>query len=473
MRAFSNLKSYLQALRLTNRGTMPWRPSLRSPARATNPVVSTPTDLTITCLRDGKQAAERLGEIAERTGGAQMADAMARVEQIIGQVRSQGDRALVELTERFDGVRPEPLLIPPERLAQAWQQCPAPLRAALELAHQRILAFHGQQRPRDLALSGPHGERLGRRWRPVEKAGLYVPGGRASYPSTVLMNAVPAQVAGVERLVMVTPPGPNGEPNATVLAAAHLAGVREVYRVGGAQAVAALAYGTETIPRVDVVSGPGNLYVTLAKKAVYGRVAIDSLAGPSEVLVIADHTACADQVAADLMAQAEHDPLAAAILLTTSVELAAAMPAALGAQLAGHPRAEITRQALGDWGLIVVCEDLDQAAELSDCFAPEHLELLVEDPLPLAERIKHAGAIFIGPYSPEAVGDYLAGPNHTLPTSGTARFASALGVETFMRHTSLIQFNREALEATGPAVITLAESEGLHSHAESVRRRLS
>jgi histidinol dehydrogenase len=271
---------------------------------------------------------------------------------------------------------------------------------------------------------------------------------------------------------MVTPPGPEGRVNQTVLAAAHLAGVREIYRVGGAQAIAALAYGTESIPRVDVISGPGNLYVTLAKKAVYGRVAIDSLAGPSEVLVIADHTANPDHVAADLLAQAEHDPLAAAILLTTSESLAAAVPAALNAQLAGHPRAAITLQALNDWGLIVVCESLEQAATLSDRFAPEHLELQVERPEPLAERIQHAGAIFLGSWTPEAVGDYLAGPNHTLPTSGTARFAGALSVETFLRHTSLIQFNRQALEATGGAVTTLADSEGLHSHAESVRRRL-
>jgi histidinol dehydrogenase len=276
----------------------------------------------------------------------------------------------------------------------------------------------------------------------------------------------------VERLVMVTPPGPGGEPNPTVLAAAHRAGVREVYRVGGAQAIAALAWGTETIPKVDVISGPGNLWVTLAKKAVYGRVGIDSLAGPSEVLVIADDSARAEQVAADLMAQAEHDPLAAAILITTSEDLAAAMPAAIEAQLRGHPRAAITRAALNDWGLIVVAADLEQAAALSDTFAPEHLELLVEEPEALAERIRHAGAIFLGPWSPEAVGDYLAGPNHTLPTSGTARFAGALSVETFLRHTSLIGFNRAALEATGAAVITLAESEGLHSHAESVRRRL-
>ena len=428
--------------------------------------------VTITCIHQRDGAAERLTAISDRTGGAQMTEAARSVEAILEQVRQQGDQALLELSERFDGVRPEPLRIPPERLAAAWQACDPTLRRALELAHERILAFHQLQMPADLELQGPHGERLGRRWRAVERAGLYVPGGRAAYPSTVLMNAVPARVAGVERLVMVTPPGPHGDPNPTVLAAAHLAGVEEIYRVGGAQAVAALAYGTESIPRVDVISGPGNLYVTLAKKAVYGQVAIDSLAGPSEVLVIADHSARVDQVAADLLAQAEHDPLAAAILLTTSEELAASLPAALEAQLAGHPRAAITRAAIRDWGLVVVCDDLESAAALSDRFAPEHLELLVEDPEPLAERIRHAGAIFLGPWSPEAVGDYLAGPNHTLPTSGTARFAGALSVETFLRHTSMIRFNRQALEATGAAVVTLAESEGLHSHAESVRRRL-
>ncbi len=445
---------------------------LASPGHVTGDPPDADAPATITCLRQGEAAAARLEAIAGRTGGDQMAAAAASVEAILEQVRRDGDQALLDLTQRFDGVRPEPLRIPPERLAAAWEACDPQLREALELAHGRILEFHRRQLPADLDVEGPHGERLGRRWRPVERAGLYVPGGRAAYPSTVLMNAVPATVAGVQRLVMVTPPGPDGDPNPTVLAAAHLAGIEEIYRVGGAQAVGALAYGTETIPRVDVISGPGNLYVTLAKKAVYGRVAIDSLAGPSEVLVIADHTAHVDQVAADLLAQAEHDPLAAAILLTTSAELAAALPAALEHQLAGHPRAGITRAAIRDWGLVVVCDDLEGAAALSDRFAPEHLELLVADPESLADRIRHAGAIFMGPYTPEAVGDYLAGPNHTLPTSGTARFAGALSVETFLRHTSLIRFNRQALEATGAAVITLAESEGLHSHAESVRRRL-
>ena len=428
--------------------------------------------LRIELLHDLAAAGERLEAIADRTGGGQSREAAQRVDAIIEQVRTQGDAALLELTERFDGVRPDPLRVPAAELKAAWERCPADLQAALQLAHRRILDFHQRQRPADLSVTGVHGERLGRRWRPVERAGLYVPGGRASYPSTVLMNAVPAKVAGVGRLVMVTPPGPDGRVNDTVLAAAHLAGVDELYRVGGAQAIAALAYGTETIPRVDVITGPGNLYVTLAKKAVYGRVAIDSLAGPSEVLVIADASANADHVAADLLAQAEHDPLAAAILLTTSKALAAAVPAALEAQLQGHPRAAITRQALEDWGLIVVCPSLEDAALLSDRFAPEHLELQVERPEPLAERIHHAGAIFLGAWTPEAVGDYLAGPNHTLPTSGTARFAGALSVETFLRHTSLIQFNRQALEATGGAVVALADSEGLHSHAESVRRRL-
>ncbi len=429
--------------------------------------------LRIACLRDRVQAGKRLEAIAARTEGGQMRQEEERVAAILAQVRKDGDGALLELTERFDGLRPDPLRVPAERLAQAWQACPEPLRRALDLAHDRILDFHRRQLPADLAVTGPHGERIGRRWRPVQRAGIYVPGGRASYPSTVLMNAIPARVAGVERLVMVTPPGPGGEPNATVLAAAHRAGVEEVYRVGGAQAIAALAFGTATIPAVDVISGPGNLYVTLAKKAVYGRVGIDSLAGPSEVLVIADHTARPAQVAADLMAQAEHDPLAAAILITTSEALAAAVPVAIEAQLERHPRAAITLQALNDWGLIVVCADLEEAAALSDRFAPEHLELLVEHPEPLADRIRQAGAIFLGPWSPEAVGDYLAGPNHTLPTCGTARFAGALSVETFLHHTSLIHFNREALEATGSAVVTLAESEGLHSHAESVRQRLS
>ncbi|WP_115120510.1 histidinol dehydrogenase [Synechococcus sp. UW105] len=425
------------------------------------------------CLRDVGAAEQVLDQLANRTTGDTQQQAQATVNGILTQVRQQGDRALIELTQRFDHFRPEPLQVAPTQLEQAWTNTSNDLRDALELAHRRIQDFHQRQKPKDLEIEGVHGERLGRRWRPVLRAGLYVPGGRAAYPSTVLMNAVPARAAGVDRIVMVTPAGPDGEVNQTVLAAAHLAGVHEVYRIGGAQAIAALAFGTETVPRVDVISGPGNIFVTLAKKAVVGQVGIDSLAGPSEVLVIADHTARVEQVAADLLAQAEHDPLAAAILLTTEQTLADALPSELERQLEGHPRERICRQSLQDWGVIVVCDNLETCAGLSDRFAPEHLELLVERPQHLADRILNAGAIFIGPWSPEAVGDYLAGPNHTLPTCGTARFSGALSVETFMRHTSLIAFNRAALEATGRAVEELARSEGLHSHANSVHLRLS
>ena len=435
--------------------------------------MSQPAVAPLRIVRDLDRAQTELKRLSSRTTQTQQGEARERVETILAAVRDRGDAAIADFTERFDGFRPEPMAVSPEALEQAWTSLPTNLRDALELAHRRITDFHQRQRPADLAVTGPHGEQLGRRWRPVERAGLYVPGGRAAYPSTVLMNAVPARVAGVKDVVICSPAGRDGAVNPVVLAAAHLAGVKTVFRLGGAQAVAAMAYGSESVPKVDVISGPGNLYVTLAKQAVYGQVAIDSLAGPSEVLVIADHSAKPDQVAADLLAQAEHDPLAAAVLITTDPALADGINAAVAEQLADHPRQEICEAALRDWGLVVVCDDLESCARLSDSFAPEHLELLVERPEPLADRIQNAGAIFLGPWSPEAVGDYLAGPNHTLPTCGAARFSGALSVETFMRHTSMIGFNRAALEATGSAVQELATSEGLHSHAESVRRRLS
>ena len=435
--------------------------------------MSQPAVAPLRIVRDLEQAQTELQRLSSRTTQTQQGEARERVATILAAVRDRGDAAIADFTERFDGFRPEPMAVSPEALEQAWTSLPTNLRDALDLAHRRITDFHQRQRPADLAVTGPHGEQLGRRWRPVERAGLYVPGGRAAYPSTVLMNAVPARVAGVKDVVICSPAGRSGAVNPVVLAAAHLAGVKTVFRLGGAQAVAAMAYGSDSVPKVDVISGPGNLFVTLAKQAVYGQVAIDSLAGPSEVLVIADHSAKPDQVAADLLAQAEHDPLAAAVLITTDPALADGINAAVAEQLANHPRQEICEAALRDWGLVVVCDDLESCARLSDSFAPEHLELLVERPEPLADRIQNAGAIFLGPWSPEAVGDYLAGPNHTLPTCGAARFSGALSVETFMRHTSLIGFNRAALEATGSAVQELATSEGLHSHAESVRRRLS
>lgn len=423
-------------------------------------------------LSDPKEAATMLAAIGNRTNNPKSQEARHTVDTIIEQVRLGGDQALKHYTEKFDGAKLEELRVPPEEIHRAWQLTAEPLQQALQLAKTRIKTFHAKQLPADITLEGPHGEKLKRRWRAVERAGLYVPGGRASYPSTVLMNAIPAEVAGVKRRVMVTPPGPHGQINSTVLAAAHLAGIDEIYRVGGAQAIAALAWGTESIPRVDVISGPGNLYVTLAKKALFGRVGIDSLAGPSEVLIIADDSADPILVAADLLAQAEHDPLAAAILLTTSERIARAVPVEVEKQLHDHPRRELTSASIRDWGLVVLCHSIEEAATLSDSFAPEHLELQVCDPDTLAERIQQAGAIFLGSYTPEAAGDYLAGPNHTLPTSGTARFSGALSVETFMRHTSLIEFNHQALQATGSAIMALAASEGLHSHRESVRLRI-
>jgi len=423
-------------------------------------------------LSDPRAAAPLLVAIENRTESPKLQEVRFTVDSIIERVKREGDKALRDYTERFDGVAINELRVPPEALERAWQLTPAPLQQALQLANERIRAFHLQQLPNNLEINGPFGETLKRRWRPVHRAGLYVPGGRASYPSTVLMNAIPALVAGVKQRVMVTPPGADGEINQTVLAAAHLAGIDEIYRIGGAQAIAALAFGTESIAQVDVITGPGNLYVTLAKKAVFGRVGIDSLAGPSEVLIIADDSADPVLVAADLLAQAEHDPLAAAILLTTSPQLAQAVPLEVERQLENHPRKELTSASIRDWGLVVLCNSIEEAAELSDRFAPEHLELQVKDPEALADRIQQAGAIFLGKYTPEAAGDYLAGPNHTLPTSGTARFSGALSVETFMHHTSLIGFNQRALQATGPAIMELAASEGLHSHRESVRLRL-
>ena len=432
-----------------------------------------PAAFPIRCIRDHRQAEEQLDHLASRTVNEQQREARQRVDAILNDVRQRGDAAVCDYTQRFDGFLPDPIAIKEDALERAWTELSKDLRDALELAHRRIHDFHQRQRPSDLEMKGVHGERLGRRWRPVKRAGLYVPGGRAAYPSTVLMNAVPARVAGVDEIVIASPAGADGAVNPVVLAAAHLAGIHTVLRIGGAQAIAAMAYGTASVPKVDVISGPGNNYVTLAKQPVYGEVGIDSLAGPSEVLVIADQSANPGHVAADLLAQAEHDPLAAAVLLTTSAELAERVGVELAQQLEGHPRRQICEASLSNWGLVVLCNDLEQCATLSDRFAPEHLELLVDRPEALADRIQNAGAIFIGGWTPEAVGDYLAGPNHTLPTCGSARFSGALSVETFMRHTSMISFNKAALDATGSAVRELARSEGLHSHAESVRLRLS
>ena len=418
-----------------------------------------------------EEANSELKRITARTSGNAQDEALTVVKDILNNISENGDKALREYTSRFDGFLAESFQIPSSQILRAWEETPKALKDSLILAKQRIEKFHRLQVPKDISYTGPHGESLGRRWSPVEKAGIYIPGGRAAYPSTVLMNAIPAYVAGVSETIMVSPANSEGDINQTVLAAAHITGIKKVFRVGGAQAIGALANGTESIPKVDVITGPGNIYVTLAKKIVYGKVGIDSLAGPSEILIIADQTADLKHVASDMLAQSEHDPLASAILVTTNKKLAETLPAEIERQLINHPRLEICKKSIQNWGLIAICSDLETCAELSDAFAPEHLELLVKEPQKLSKRIKNAGAIFMGSWSPEAIGDYLGGPNHTLPTSGTARFAGALGVETFMKNTSLIDFSKEAFNETKNSVIQLAQSEGLHSHAESIRIR--
>lgn len=405
------------------------------------------------------------------------------VREILQTVQRKGDTALLDYAAEFDRVdlTLADLKVSGAELEAAYQTISPQLLDAIQMAKDRIEAFHRQRVPKGWVTFPDDNIVLGKRYTPVDRAGIYVPGGRAAYPSTVLMNAIPAVVAGVPEIVMVTPPG-SGALNAdgtraksispAILVAAQVAGIETIFRVGGAQAIAALAYGTASIPKVDVITGPGNTYVTLAKKLVYGTVGIDSLAGPSEVLIIADRTANPVHLAADLLAQAEHDPMAAAILLVTDYDVALKVEKALSAQLEHHPRRTLTEKAIAHYGLIVVTQDLAEAVDLSNLFAPEHLELEVEDPWTLVEDIRHAGAIFLGHHTPEAVGDYIAGPNHTLPTSGAARYASALGVEVFMKHSSLVQYNQAALQDVSGAIAALTEAEGLPSHGDSVRLRL-
>jgi histidinol dehydrogenase len=430
-------------------------------------------DYMLRIITQQTEAQTELKRIGDRTFDDDMQPKEELVRQIITEVKNQGDSALLAYTEKFDQqVLPlEKLKVSGSELDAAYQQISQDLLHAIQLACQKIEAFHRQRIPKSWVQFEDDEVVLGKRYTPVDRAGLYVPGGRAAYPSTVLMNAIPAKVAKVPKIVMVTPPGEDLKINPAVLVAAQEAGIEEIYRIGGAQAIAALAYGTETIPKVDVITGPGNIYVTLAKKMVYGKVGIDSLAGPSEVLIIADHQANPVYLAADLLAQAEHDPMAAAILLTTDASLAYKVQQEVSRQLENHPRKILTEKAIAHYGLIVVVDSLKTAAELSNLFAPEHLELEVSEPWDLLEHIRHAGAIFLGSSTPEAVGDYLAGPNHTLPTSGAARYASALGVETFMKHSSLIQYSPVALKKMSSTIQILAQAEGLPSHADSVRFR--
>ncbi|MEB2284560.1 MAG: histidinol dehydrogenase [Polyangiaceae bacterium UTPRO1] len=418
----------------------------------------------------GRAFTRRLA-LLEGRGEEAMGGVERTVRAIIAAVRRRGDAALFAYTERFDGVAltARNVEVPRAELAAAAAALPPPVRRALALAVRRVAAFHRRQRQGSWSFRDAAGARLGQQVRPLDRVGVYVPGGTAAYPSSVIMNVVPAKVAGVGEVIGVTPPG---RADTAVLAAAHLAGIDRLFRVGGAQAVAALAYGTRSIPRVDKVCGPGNVFVATAKRLVFGAVDIDMIAGPSEVLIVADGRARPDFVAADLLSQAEHDPLAAAILVTPSAALAARVARALARQLAELPRQAIARRALGRYGTAFITATLAEAVELANRIAPEHLELMVQRPERWLGQIRHAGAIFLGAYAPEPLGDYLAGPNHVLPTGGSARFASPLGVYDFVKRSSVIAAGPRTLAKLGPVAARLARLEGLDAHARAVEMRL-
>ncbi len=389
------------------------------------------------------------------------------VKEIIKRVREEGDKALIELTERFDGIKltPETLEIPYEKLEKAYESIDKEVREALEVAEERIRVFHEKQVENSF-FKEEGGIILGQKVLPLEKVGVYVPGGKAAYPSTVLMNVVPASVAGVEEIIMVSP-----KPNPYTLAAAYIAGVNRVFQIGGAQAVAALAYGTESVPKVDKIVGPGNIYVALAKKLVFGAVDIDMIAGPSEVLVIADESANPKWVAADLLSQAEHDELAAAILITPSERLAQEAVKSVRELLSSLGRKEIAERSIEKFGTVFLVRDLFHACEVANFIAPEHLEVMTKEPMALLSELKHAGAIFLGEYSTEPLGDYLLGPNHTLPTGRTARFFSPLGVYDFIKRSSVIYVAKEGFERVANYAEVLAKAEGLTAHALAVKVR--
>ncbi len=401
-------------------------------------------------------------------------DVEQAVRAILADVAARGDAALVDYTRRFDRLDTDAagLRVPQAEIEAAAGRCDAEAVAALELARERIEAYHRKQLPAEQLYTDALGVTLGGRWTAIEAVGLYVPGGTAAYPSSVLMNAVPAKVAGVKRLVMVVP-APGGRLNPLVLAAAKLAGVDEIYRIGGAQAVAALAYGTQTIAGVAKIVGPGNAYVAAAKRLVFGKVGIDMIAGPSEVLILADRTGHPDWIAADLLAQAEHDVSAQSVLITDDAALAAAVEKAVEAQLKTLPRAQVAGASWRDYGAVITVGTLADAVALVDALAPEHLEIVAEDADNLARSIRNAGAIFVGAHTPEAIGDYVAGSNHVLPTARSARFSSGLNVLDFMKRTSILKCGPEQLRALGPAAIALGKAEGLDAHARSVSIRLN
>ena len=395
----------------------------------------------------------------------------AAVDAVLADVRRRGDEALKEYTKRFDGVELQQLQVTPEELDEAWEFLDAEFIKTLELAAENIRAFHEKQVHQDFVLTDKPGIVMGQRYTPIEKVGICVPSSPVAFPSTILMNVIPAKIAGVREIVIVTPPDENGKISAEALAAARIAGADQIFKVGGAQAVAALAYGTESVPKVDKIVGPGGIFVATAKRKVFGQVDIDMIAGPSEILVIADGGANPAWVAADLLSQAEHDVLASPVLVTDSAELAAAVQAEVECQLELLPRRDIARRAVDDNGKIIVTDDIIKAVDAANLIAPEHLELCVEEPFALLPRVKNAGSIFLGRSAPEALGDYFAGPNHTLPTSGTARFSSPLSVDDFVKKSSFLYYTQDALAEVADRVADFARREGLHAHACSVTIR--
>ncbi len=395
------------------------------------------------------------------------------VQAIVDDVKARGDEALFEYTEKFDKVKvtKDTIRVTKEEIDEALKQVDPKLMEVMVKSMKNIRAFHEKQKQLSWFDTTPDGTILGQRVTPLDSAGLYVPGGKAAYPSSVLMNIIPAEVAGVSRIVMVTPPGKDGKVNPVTLVAAHIAGATEVYKVGGAQAIAALAFGTESIPKVNKIAGPGNIYVALAKKAVYGHVSIDSIAGPSEIMVLADESANAKFVAADLLSQAEHDELACAILVTTSMELAEEVSKLTEEFIAGLSRKEILQKSIDNYGYILVADSMDDAVDVVNEIAPEHLEIQTINPFETMTQVRNAGAIFMGEYSSEPLGDYFAGPNHVLPTNGTAKFFSPLGVDAYVKKSSIIYYSKKALKPVSGDIIQFAESEYLTAHANSIRVR--
>ena len=395
----------------------------------------------------------------------------AAVDAVLSEVNKNGDSALRVYTKRFDGADLQQLQVTKEELDEAWESLDAEFVKTLEMAAENIRVFHEKQVHQDFVLTDKPGIVMGQRYTPIEKVGICVPSSPVAFPSTILMNVIPAKIAGVKEIVIVTPPDENGKISAEALAAARIAGADQIFKVGGAQAVAALAYGTESVPKVDKIVGPGGIFVATAKRKVFGQVDIDMIAGPSEILVVADGGANPAWVAADLLSQAEHDTLASPVLVTDSADLAAAVQAEVERQLELLPRRDVARKSVDDNGKIIVTDDIEKAVDAANLIAPEHLELCVEEPFALLPRVKNAGSIFLGRSAPEALGDYFAGPNHTLPTSGTARFSSPLSVDDFVKKSSFLYYTQDALAAVADRVADFARREGLHAHARSVTIR--